>query len=72
MSMQSGVAAADNVSSAANDLQDGEQAADILLLAAQLVRLKTRVSDLDALDQFSQALIGEIRDGIDRRSFCYH
>ncbi len=72
MSMQSGLAAPANGSGTAIDLPDGERASDIVTLAAQLVRLKARVGDLEALDEFSQALIGEIHDAIERRGFCYH
>ncbi|MGA8708185.1 MAG: EAL domain-containing protein [Steroidobacteraceae bacterium] len=72
MSMQGGATAAENGSGTEVDLPAPDQAADIVSLAAQLLRLKSRVGDIEALDQFSRALIGEIHEAIDGRGFCYH
>jgi EAL domain-containing protein (putative c-di-GMP-specific phosphodiesterase class I) len=72
MSTLGGAAATAIGSGTAIDLPAVEQAADIVSLAAQLLRLKTRVSDLEALDEFSRALTGEIHEAIDGRGFCYH
>jgi EAL domain-containing protein (putative c-di-GMP-specific phosphodiesterase class I) len=48
-----------------------EQAAEIVALAAQLLRVKSRIHDLDALNEFAIAQIGEIHEAIGRDAFCY-
>jgi EAL domain-containing protein (putative c-di-GMP-specific phosphodiesterase class I) len=48
-----------------------EQAAEIVAHAARLVRLKSRVTDLDALEGFAMALTNEIDEALARGAFCY-
>jgi len=48
-----------------------EQAAEIVGLAAELLRLKSRIHDLNALDEFASAQLGEIHEAIGRDAFCY-
>lgn len=49
-----------------------EQAAEIVGLAARLVALRSRINDLDALDDFAVTLMREIEQGVAGDAFCYH
>lgn len=57
---------------AALELPPIEQAAEIVGLAARLVGLRLRISDLDALDDFAVTLMREIELAVASGAFCYH
>ena len=60
------------VTDATLDLPPVHQAAEIVGLAARLLALKSRINDLDALDDFAGSLTREIEESIDSGGFCYH
>jgi EAL domain-containing protein (putative c-di-GMP-specific phosphodiesterase class I) len=55
----------------ADGLPASEQAVELVTLAARLIRLKSRISDLTALGDFAVTLMGEIEKGLERDAFCY-
>jgi EAL domain-containing protein (putative c-di-GMP-specific phosphodiesterase class I) len=55
----------------ASGLPAAEQAVEIVDLAARLIRLKSRVSDLTALGDFAVTLMGEMEEALERNAFCY-
>jgi EAL domain-containing protein (putative c-di-GMP-specific phosphodiesterase class I) len=55
----------------ASGLPAAEQAIEIVELAARLIRLKSRVSDLTALGDFAVTLMGEMEEALERNAFCY-
>ncbi len=55
----------------AHGLPASEQAVEIVSMAARLIRLKSRVSDLTALGDFAVTLMGELEQALERGAFCY-
>lgn len=55
----------------AGGLLAAEQAVELVSLAARLIRLKSRISDLTALGDFAVTLMGEIEEALERDAFCY-
>ncbi len=55
----------------AGGLVAAEQAVEIVNLAARLIRLKSRISDLTALGEFAVTLMGEMEEALERDAFCY-
>ena len=55
----------------AGGLPASDQAVELVSLAARLIRLKSRISDLTALGDFAVTLMGEIEKGLERDAFCY-
>jgi len=53
------------------ELPAAEQAVEIVGLAARLIRLRSCINDLDALDEFAIALTAEIDAALERGAFCY-
>lgn len=51
---------------------DGARATELVALAAELIRLRSRINDLGALERFSEALSQDMSDALARQAFCYH
>ena len=60
------------ITDVALELPPIEQAAEIVGLAARLVGLRSRINDLDALDDFAVMLMREIEQATAAGTFCYH